>query len=66
VDTFIRFRCPGCNAGIKAPPQLLGHLRACPGCGRRFIVHRQAPDDAGPLLARDGLVPRPRLRVRSR
>ena len=46
----IILRCPGCNARIKAPAQLLGQWRDCPGCGRRFLIRIAPPADAGPVL----------------
>ena len=46
----IRFRCSGCNARIKAPWELIGQSRICPGCGNRFVVRYQKPDDSDPLL----------------
>jgi len=44
------FRCPWCSARIKAPVQLVGRSRHCPGCSHTFIVPRFVPDDAGPVL----------------
>jgi hypothetical protein len=44
-------RCPGCNARIKAPYQLLGQRRMCPGCGTPFVVRVHVPADTGPVLA---------------
>ena len=49
----IRFRCPGCDASIKAPRQLLGRSRDCPGCGRNFVVRFENAAGLRPL-------PRPR------
>jgi hypothetical protein len=46
-------RCPGCAARIKAPIQLLGQQRNCPGCQRRFVIRPQVPPDLGSLLVRD-------------
>jgi DNA-directed RNA polymerase subunit RPC12/RpoP len=51
----ITFRCGGCQARIKAPYQLHGQRRSCPGCGHRFIVRAQRPQDSGPVLVDDGL-----------
>ena len=50
----IRVRCPGCEARIKAPVQLLGQRRSCPRCQYRLVIQPKAPDDAQPLLAHDG------------
>ena len=52
----IILRCPGCNARIKAPLNLLGRWRVCPGCNTRFIVRNEAkskPVDAQPVLVAD-------------
>jgi hypothetical protein len=49
----IHLRCPSCRARIKAPVQLLGHERSCPGCGRDFLVLREPPEDASPVLVAD-------------
>lgn len=46
----IRFCCPTCQARIKAPAQLRGQGRNCPGCGNRFTVPRSACEDVGPIL----------------
>ena len=43
-------RCPSCDARIKAPLQLIGQWRACPGCGCRFVVQPQVPQEEGPVL----------------
>jgi hypothetical protein len=48
--TAIQFRCPGCNARIKAPVQLLGQSRDCPGCGESFVVARPVREDCTPVL----------------
>jgi hypothetical protein len=47
----IVLRCPGCKARIKAPAELLGTNRTCPGCRTWFIVRSQPIEDSGPLLA---------------
>jgi hypothetical protein len=47
---FISVRCGGCGARIKAPYQLCGQMRSCPGCGHRFRVQPQRIEDAGPAL----------------
>ena len=49
----IRFHCPGCRARIKAPAQLLGQQRSCPGWSCRLVVRPQPPEDSGPLLLHD-------------
>ena len=50
MDSSIRLRCPGCGARIKAPIQLLGQERSCPGCGFAIPIRRPPPQDAGPML----------------
>jgi DNA-directed RNA polymerase subunit RPC12/RpoP len=47
------FRCPGCDARIRAPYQLVGTERACPGCGRRLVVRWPVREEQGPLLVPD-------------
>jgi hypothetical protein len=49
----ILFRCPGCNARIKAPAELIGQRRQCPGCQMPFVVRHEPPEDSGPVLAMD-------------
>jgi hypothetical protein len=51
MHAVILFRCPGCNARIKAPGQLTGQWRNCPGCHTRFQVRARPPQDSAPLLA---------------
>lgn len=46
----ILFRCRGCRARIKAPWQIRGQTRTCPGCGQRFVVQPQPLEDEGPVL----------------
>jgi hypothetical protein len=60
----IIFRCPGCNARIKAPAQLLGKERQCPGCNTPFVVRTEPEEDAGPVLIVDDRRALPRLVVR--
>lgn len=50
TTSSIRFRCSQCQAWIKAPIQLIGQRRACPGCGNNFVVRRQKPRDSDPIL----------------
>jgi hypothetical protein len=47
------FRCNGCNARIKAPSQLAGQWRNCPGCHARFQVRNRPPQDSAPVLVAD-------------
>lgn len=53
MSPFVTLRCPGCNARIKAPAQLIGQSRACPGCGAEFVVRPQVPESVGPVLVSD-------------
>jgi len=53
----IVFRCPSCSARIKAPTQLIGQTRICPGCGSQFIIRPPIPEDAGPLLSLENATP---------
>jgi len=46
----IRFCCPSCDARIKAPIQLRGQTRVCPGCSHQFVVPRFVPQDEQPIL----------------
>jgi uncharacterized paraquat-inducible protein A len=46
----IRFLCPTCSARIKAPVQLSGRSRVCPGCKHTFTVPHFVPTDAAPLF----------------
>jgi hypothetical protein len=46
----LHFSCPHCQARIKAPVQLSGQRRNCPGCGHALSVPYTRPEDAGPLL----------------
>jgi hypothetical protein len=50
MNQFIRFLCSHCRARIKAPLQLVGRKRDCPGCSQAFIVPCILPDNAGPVL----------------
>jgi hypothetical protein len=61
MHSAIRVRCPGCEARIKAPRELLGQMRCCPGCGRRFVIRAKAPADAAPVLSDDDLPAASRL-----
>ena len=60
MDLKITLNCPGCNARIKAPIELTGQRRHCPGCNTPFIVRARPLEDSDPMLvtadrmARDG------------
>lgn len=43
-------RCPGCNARIKAPLQLRGQRRTCPGCQTTVLIQDTPPTDSDPVL----------------
>jgi DNA-directed RNA polymerase subunit RPC12/RpoP len=58
MNASLSFRCPACQARIKAPVQLIGQARTCPGCGHRLIVPVRAPEQSGPVLVFDD---RPRV-----
>jgi uncharacterized paraquat-inducible protein A len=66
MPSSIRFRCPGCNARIRAPYQLLGQERNCPQCGKRLTVRVTVPEDSGVLVLNDVLPTAPHGRARSR
>ena len=53
MSSTISFRCPHCDARIKAPSQLLGQSRKCPGCNETFEVRHQPPADEAPRLVID-------------
>ncbi len=46
----IVLRCSSCRARIKAPAQLRGQTRNCPGCGTLLIIQPQRLEDSGPVL----------------
>ncbi len=64
MTRFLTFRCSSCKARIKAPVQLLGQTRSCPGCGHSLVVRLKAPPEAGPVLVVDEERSVPRLAVR--
>jgi DNA-directed RNA polymerase subunit RPC12/RpoP len=53
MSATFSFRCPACNARIRAPYQIVGETRACPGCGHRFVVRLPVPQEEGPILVPD-------------
>jgi len=63
MHASIQIVCPGCNARIKAPVQLVGQTRACPGCGQPLLVQAVAPKDAGPLLLDDPTLAPPLVEI---
>ena len=50
MSARITLRCPGCKARIKAPAELIGRRRNCPGCNTPFVVRVQPIADSDPLL----------------
>jgi CheY-like chemotaxis protein/DNA-directed RNA polymerase subunit RPC12/RpoP len=50
MQPSIQIRCSGCNARIKAPAELIGQTRGCPGCGQRLLIQRKPPEDSEPLV----------------
>jgi CheY-like chemotaxis protein len=50
-DSTIRCRCRACGSRIKAPKQLLGQKRPCPGCGRAFLLALPQEDEGTMLVA---------------
>lgn len=61
MPATIALRCPGCNARIKAPVELIGQRRHCPGCKASFVVRPRPPQDSSPVLVADS-PPVPALR----
>lgn len=57
MGRVISFRCGGCNARIRAPHQLQGQQRACPGCGYQLIVQPVSLKDEGPVLVPEAQPP---------
>jgi hypothetical protein len=53
MPSAIRFRCPYCQARMRAPWELRGQMRDCPRCQRPLIVKMEPPEDAEPILLRD-------------
>jgi CheY-like chemotaxis protein len=55
MQSTLIVQCCRCAARIKAPIQLLGQTRKCPGCGQPVMIHLKAPVDAEPMLLHDDL-----------
>lgn len=47
---FFHFQCRKCQARIKAPKELSGQSRPCPGCRQKLVVPQVKPEDSGPIL----------------
>jgi len=50
MPSSIRLRCPGCSARIKAPAELSGQKRNCPGCNRPLLIKTTPPEDSDAVL----------------
>jgi hypothetical protein len=50
MPTTIVLRCPRCKARIKAPVELVGQRRNCPGCAALLVVRIEPPQDSDPML----------------
>jgi CheY-like chemotaxis protein len=55
MQSTLIVQCCRCAARIKAPIQLLGQTRKCPGCGQPVMIRLKPPIDAEPLLLNDDL-----------
>jgi hypothetical protein len=62
ASASISIRCSQCRARIRAPYQLLGKWRNCPGCGHYVVVQLKPPPEAGPALVMDDQSPLERFR----
>jgi uncharacterized paraquat-inducible protein A len=57
LPATVSLTCPGCDARIRAPRQLLGAKRPCPRCRHTLVVHVPAPTDSGVHLVYDDRKP---------
>jgi DNA-binding response OmpR family regulator len=55
----VRCRCKNCGARIKAPIRLMGETKSCPRCRLPLVILPEPPEDEGPVLAADDVLPRP-------
>jgi len=53
----LSFKCPGCGATIRAPRQLIGTSRPCPGCGHKLAINVPMPSDSDIHLVGDDRKP---------
>jgi DNA-binding NtrC family response regulator len=60
----VRCRCAGCGARIKAPVELRGQTRPCPGCRAPLVIQPEPLEDEGPVLATEEGPRPPSLRRR--
>lgn len=54
---FIRFRCPRCQAGLKAPESRAGDAIECPGCGQVLRIPGEKPAGLDPDATTDYVLP---------
>jgi hypothetical protein len=57
MNVCICFRCFDCHARIKAPVQLVGQSRTCPGCGASLVVQLKGPPPSGSRLGMKEFAP---------
>jgi CheY-like chemotaxis protein len=55
MQSTLIVQCSRCAARIKAPVQLLGQTRNCPGCGQPVMIRLKTPVDSEPLFLHDDL-----------
>jgi CheY-like chemotaxis protein len=55
MQSTLIVQCSRCAARIKAPIQLLGQTRKCPGCGQPVMIRIKTPVDSEPLFLHDEL-----------
>lgn len=53
MTTTVSFRCRNCQAQLRAPIQLIGRWKPCPGCQNRLVVPARPLPDSGPVLVFD-------------
>ena len=53
MTTTVSFRCRNCHAQLRAPVQLIGRWKYCPGCQQRLVVPARPIPDSGPVLVFD-------------
>jgi len=55
MKKLVSFRCPACNAKLKAAVKLVGQSRPCPACREQVSFLPVAPEPAGPALVIEDL-----------
>jgi len=53
MNNRISFRCPSCSAQLRAPIQLAGRSRPCPGCAETVMVPLRIPSEEPSILVID-------------